>query len=364
MLLRNAGPSVMRDPLTWSLPLGRLFGITVRVHILFPFVAAAVILRAALKDGAPPGVWLEALLVVVLLFFSVLLHELGHCFGARVVDGDATEIMLWPLGGLAYIEVPHTARANFIATLAGPLVNVVLCLATGLALGALHVRPPLNPWWVPITYDATQVLTPDLYGWDGALLTKPTPFWTVLLARFFWVNWILFLLNMVLVGFPMDAGRLLQCILWPRVGFRQATVVAIFCGFITMLVVGVYAVVKEDTLFLCLGLFIYATCRQQLMILEHGGEESLFGYDFSQGYTSLERDQPTAATPRRRVSWWRRWLQNRARKKMERQQEQRVAEERRMDELLEKVQRQGLHSLTDEERRFLTRVSSRYKNRQ
>ena len=52
----------MRDPLTWSLPLGRLFGITVRIHILFPFVAAAVILRAALKDGAPPGVWLEALL--------------------------------------------------------------------------------------------------------------------------------------------------------------------------------------------------------------------------------------------------------------------------------------------------------------
>jgi hypothetical protein len=186
----------------------------------------------------------------------------------------------------------------------------------------------------------------------------------VLLARLFWVNWILFLLNMVLVGFPMDAGRLLQCILWPRVGFRQATVAAIFAGFVTMLIVGVYAIVKEDTLFLCLGLFIYATCRQQLMILEHGGEESLFGYHFSQGYTSLERDQPASAAPRRKVSWWRRWLQNRARKKMERQQEQREAEERRMDELLEKVQRQGLQSLTDEERRFLTRVSSRYKNRQ
>ncbi len=36
-----------------------------------------------------------------LLFVSVLLHEFGHCFAARWVDGDATEIMIWPLGGLA-----------------------------------------------------------------------------------------------------------------------------------------------------------------------------------------------------------------------------------------------------------------------
>ena len=44
----------------------------------------------------------------------VLLHEFGHCAGARAVDGDAHQILMWPLGGLAAIEVPHTPRANFM----------------------------------------------------------------------------------------------------------------------------------------------------------------------------------------------------------------------------------------------------------
>jgi hypothetical protein len=57
-------------------------------------------------------------------------------------------------------------------------------------------------------------------------------------------------------------------------------------------------------------------------------------------------------------------MQRRAAKRMQKEQEQREAEERRMDELLEKVQRQGLAALTDEERRFLTRVSAKYRNRQ
>jgi len=48
---------------------------------------------------------------------------------------------------------------------------------------------------------------------------------------------------------------------------------------------------------------------------------------------------------------------------MQRETEQRESEERRMDELLEKVQREGLHALTEEERRFLTRVSAKYRNR-
>ncbi|HEV3083142.1 MAG TPA: DUF6576 domain-containing protein, partial [Gemmataceae bacterium] len=111
-----------------------------------------------------------------------------------------------------------------------------------------------------------------------------------------------------------------------------------------------------------LALFIYYTCQKQYIILEHGGEDSVFGYDFSQGYTSLERDQPPPRK-RRRPGIWQRWLQRRAARKMQRDVEQREAEERRMDELLEKVQREGLQALSEEERRFLTRVSAKYRNR-
>src|SRR5712692_4399243 len=126
----------MRDPFTWSVPLGHLFGITIRVHVLFPLVAVGLILREAFpREGVSlPGLWLEACMLMAVLFVSVLLHEFGHCFGARMVDGDAHEILLWPLGGLAAIEVPHTPRANFVTALAGPLVNVLFFVASGLVL--------------------------------------------------------------------------------------------------------------------------------------------------------------------------------------------------------------------------------------
>jgi stage IV sporulation protein FB len=163
----------------------------------------------------------------------------------------------------------------------------------------------------------------------------------------------------------MDAGRVLQCILWHWFGYRQATLIAVCVGFVFALILGVIAMAAPDygVLTLCLALFIYSTCRQQWILLETGGEDSPFGYDFSQGYTSLERDQPSP--PRRRQpNFWQRWWQRRAQRKRQREEEQRELEERRMDELLEKVQRLGLQALTDEERRFLTRVSAKYRNRQ
>src|SRR5262245_16632472 len=89
--------ATMRDPFSWSLSLGRVFGINVRVHVLFPFVALALILQAALKKDAVDGAWIDMSVIVGLLFVSVLLHEFGHCFAARWVNGDAQEVLIWPL---------------------------------------------------------------------------------------------------------------------------------------------------------------------------------------------------------------------------------------------------------------------------
>jgi hypothetical protein len=139
---------------------------------------------------------------------------------------------------------------------------------------------------------------------------------------------------------------------------------AVYAGFIAALVFGIVAILGNELLALCLALFIYVACRRQWVILEGGGEDSLLGYDFSQGYTSLERDQPPPRRRRPRPNFWQRWWQRRAQRKRQQQEQQKIAEERRMDQLLEKVQRDGLHSLTDEERRFLKRVSDKYKNRQ
>jgi Zn-dependent protease len=353
----------MRDPLGWSIPLGRLFGINIRVHWLFPFVIVAMLLREAFrKDGGVPGAWIDMGVVMALLFVSVFLHELGHCFAARWVDGDATDVLMWPLGGLAYLEVPHTPRAHFISTAGGPFVNLVLCLACTLALWQVPgwgFQPPLNPLGVPVRIDTVGHfhLTP-WGGGDAVVVQTLSP--PVLVAWLFWVNWFLLLLNVIIIGFPLDGGRLFQAILWPYVGYRQSMLLAVFAGFIATFIVGLFGIVMNEVLPLCLAVFIYFSCKQQWMILETGGEESMLGYDFSQGYTSLEREQQ--APPKRRQSWWQRWQQRRTARRMQRQQETREAEERRMDELLQKVKVEGLTALTDEERRFLKRVSDRYRN--
>jgi hypothetical protein len=184
--------------------------------------------------------------------------------------------------------------------------------------------------------------------------------WHVIAAQLFWLNWFLLLINL-LPGFPLDGGQMLQAILWSRSDYRQSMATAAYAGFIVMLVIGIFAIVRDDVLALALALFIYVNCKQQLIVLETGGEDAPFGYDFSQGYTSLE-GTPSAAPPKRRnPNFFQRWLQRRAARRAQRELEQREAEDRRMDELLAKVQREGLQSLSDEERRFLTRVSARYR---
>jgi Zn-dependent protease len=416
----------MRDPLSWSLPLGRLFGVTVRIHILFVIVIIGLVGRAAFVGPGPneppvPGLWVEALFLMVLLFFSVLLHEFGHCFGARAVDGDAHEILLWPLGGLASVEVPQTPRATFLSTAAGPAVNLGLCLVACALLAPMAMLPSFNPldnpyvphlynwsegaWvgskesrgdlfkfsaykrgeeWVsanPKPADAEGLELKSVEPWQVkklennawvlktdssvAVVAEQLPFgvsfWQVQLARLFWVNWILLLINLV-PAFPLDGGRMMQSLLWWRSDYRTGTLAAVIVGFFMMLVCVLLSIVTVEPLALILAVFIFLACRRQWILLETGGEESVFGYDFSQGYTSLEKEAPPGA--KKRPNFIQRWLQARAAKKAQREQEQREADEKRMDELLQKVQGQGLQALTDEERRFLQRVSARYRNRQ
>jgi Zn-dependent protease len=356
----------MRDPSYWSIPLGRLFGIAIRVHVLFPLVVLGLILRVAYQtkpEPFPQGAWIDVTVFCGLLFGSVLLHEFGHCFGARAVNGDASEVLIWPLGGLASVDVPHTPGANFLTALAGPAVNLGLCVLCALLLAFAvdqSYQPPWSPLWYPWRYSAAGDIR--LFTWGGAE-AAPANVWVVLLARLFYANWVLFLVNVLLPGFPLDGGRMLQSALWRYLGYRQAMVVAIIAGFVCVFVVAIAAIAANELLPLLLAGFIFVACKMQWVMLETGGEDSLFGYDFSQGYTSLERDQAPAAPPRRRTTWWKRWLQKRAAQKLLREQETREAEERRMDELLDKVHREGKAALTDEERRFMKRVSDRYRNR-
>ncbi len=357
----------MRDPFSWSLPLVRLFGINIRMHILFLGFIIGMWLRFGTDKDLPDGSGVAMLIMLALIFFSVLLHEFGHCFAARFMDGEANDILLWPLGGLAKCDVPHTPKANFVTAAGGPAVNLVLCLLSGSVLAAFSLLPPFNP--LP-----TNAFVPELYNFRvGEWFINPNapfrpragdvlPYWQVLIAQFFWVNWFGLLLNVFLMGFPLDGGQMLQAALWPRMGYRQSMHTAIFVGFMVVILLIVVAIIAWDPLVLLLGYFIYRSCQMQWIQLETGVDDSLFGYDFSQGYTSLERDE-SSQPKRKRPNFLQRWLQRRKAQKLQKEMERMESEERRMDELLEKIQRFGKESLTDEENRFLKRVSDRYRNR-
>src|SRR5580765_1085653 len=125
----------MREALMWSFPIGQLFGIMIRVHPILPMFVLGMIGRAWMSKPLanhgtyPTGAWQDMAMLMVLMFVSILLHEFGHCFAARHMEGEADEVLLWPLGGLAFCRsLPHTPAAHFVTALGGPLVNLGLCI--------------------------------------------------------------------------------------------------------------------------------------------------------------------------------------------------------------------------------------------
>ena len=65
------------------------------------------------------------------LFVIVLLHEFGHALACRQVGGQANQIVLWPLGGVAYVAPPPRPGPTLWSIAAGPLVNVALTPVLG-----------------------------------------------------------------------------------------------------------------------------------------------------------------------------------------------------------------------------------------
>jgi Zn-dependent protease len=88
-------------------------------------------LKSSWRRGGPPAhrrfVNSQRKVVEYLvLFLIVLLHEFGHALACRQVGGRANQIVLWPLGGVAYVDPPPRPGATLWSLAAGPLVNVAL----------------------------------------------------------------------------------------------------------------------------------------------------------------------------------------------------------------------------------------------
>ena len=170
------------------------------------------------------------------LFGIVLMHEFGHALACRQVGGQANQIVLWPLGGVAYVSPPPRPGATLWSIAAGPLVNVVLAPILTLLMVVAHTA-----------------------GW-GETMPNGIQFITALC----YINWALLIFNMLPI-YPLDGGQILQSLLWFVLGRARSLMVATVIGFIGVAGLIVVALALHAVWFGILCVFILLNCWTGLM---------------------------------------------------------------------------------------------------
>jgi Zn-dependent protease len=343
----------MRDFASWSVSLGRWGGVQVRLHAFFLlFAVLALYLAFESRDGAQ-ALGGHGAAALGILFLSVLLHEWGHCLAALHFGGRVDEIVLGPLGGLAPVQVPAAPLSERVAALAGPVANLMVAL---LCLPLLLVKE----------VDVVGLLNPLI---PSGVTTGET--WLVGVKLTFWINWFLFLVNL-LPCFPLDGARVLRSFLWPSFPYPTAVVIVVHVAQVFAVALVAVGVIFRHSFsespvplwapLSLLAIFLFFSAQQELHRLETDDREGEFAdYDFTHGYTSLEAPLRTV---RRGPGPLSRWIGRRKQQKKLRQAQVEADEERRVDEILMRLQEVGINGISTDDRRLLERVAARYRERQ
>lgn len=175
----------------------RFAGIQVYLHFTWFLVAAFQITQFAGRYSSP--VW--SVLEYVGLFAIVLVHEFGHALACRQTGGIADRIVLWPLGGIAFVNPPPRPGAYLWSIAAGPLVNVVLL-------------PVLSLAWV-VAEGQWRMSNHDAY---------------LFIYSLWYINAALLIFNLLPI-YPLDGGQIVRALLWFAVGQIRSLKIASVIGF-------------------------------------------------------------------------------------------------------------------------------------
>lgn len=213
----------------WSFPIGRVFGISLRMHVTFLLLLAFVGYLGYQTAGAV-GAQVQ-LLRICLVFLCVVLHELGHSIVALQLGVEVKSITLLPIGGVAALRtLPENPWHEIAITVAGPMVNAVIALIL-LPFVGLPMKPDMNFALIPA----------DAAGMVRGLLGT---------------NIVLFAFNLI-PAFPMDGGRLLRATLALFVSYRRATAFAAFMGQAVAIVFVLIGLNMGLMLLVIIGVFIF-----------------------------------------------------------------------------------------------------------
>ena len=220
--------------MSWSIPILRVAGIQLRIHVTFLLLILWVALGSA-----------SAAIFVLLLFLCVVLHEFGHAIAAKGYGINTPDITLLPIGGVARLErIPEEPKQELVIAIAGPLVNVVIALCLYVVIGARgHVAPE------------TAVQSGDM------------------LVGLFQINVWLLLFNL-LPAFPMDGGRVLRALLATRLTYARATQVAATVGQAFAFLFGIIGLFGVPGLFhsnpflIFIAVFVYIGASQEAALAQ------------------------------------------------------------------------------------------------
>jgi Zn-dependent protease len=210
-----------------ALRLFRLAGIDVFLHWSWFVVALFEVQWRAREYGSP--LWNAA--EYLALFGIVTMHEFGHALACRSVGGRAERIVLWPLGGVAYVDPPQRPGATLWSLAAGPLVNVVLA--------------------------------PILFGlyFFGRSVGGSAEFADAmaLLRAVALTNAIVLVFN-VLPVYPLDGGQILRSLLWFVLGRARSLMVATALGFLGVAAIGILALRAQSVWLGLMTAFLGLNC--------------------------------------------------------------------------------------------------------
>ncbi len=198
--------------LAWSYKICKVFGIDIKVHVIF----VAMILFFSLQTAWMSKSWIVGAInlgLLLLLFLFVVLHELGHSLAAKALGIRVIDITLWPLGGMARLaEIPEEPSVELRVAMAGPAVNfaiILLAIIPEFLLGGPERLGEIQQGLVLIFTNR---------GF-------PLDFTVIVLA----INAALGTINLV-PAFPLDGGRILRALMARRMPYLKATELAVKIG--------------------------------------------------------------------------------------------------------------------------------------
>lgn len=218
----------------WALKIATVAGIPIRLHFTFLLFLAYIALSGKEETRA------LNLLLLIMLFLCVALHELGHSIVAIKFGIPVADITLYPIGGIARIEKRPTAWQELWIAIAGPMVNVVIAIILFLVIAATGGTV------------APEVVSKGGGGWRG--------FVEVIISA----NIMLVLFNLI-PAFPMDGGRVLRAILGLNMPIERATSIAANIGQFIAIAAAVFAIFMHppNWWLLFIALFVYIGAGQE-----------------------------------------------------------------------------------------------------